>query len=41
MKINISEDFSWLGCVRRKYVKNRDTVMQINASATLTRIRRE
>jgi hypothetical protein len=40
MKINISEDFPWLGCVGIKYEKKRDTVIQINASATLTRIRR-
>jgi hypothetical protein len=41
MKINKSEYFPWLGCVGRKLKKKRDTVTQINASATLTRIRRE
>jgi hypothetical protein len=41
MKINISEYFPWLGCVGRKSKKYRDTVIQTNALATLTRIFRE
>jgi hypothetical protein len=41
MKINKSGYFPWLGCVGREFKKKRDTVMQMNALATLTRIRRE